>query len=97
MDKAESPLVQVFRHGWLQLSDRLIHPSTYYIDMELGGQTLADYINELNHLTSLPLVSKLWGIFQQITAGVGFIHERKMIHRDLKPENSITLLGVFLR
>jgi serine/threonine protein kinase len=29
----------------------------------------------------------VWGIFEQITQGLVFIHSQKEVHRDLKPEN----------
>jgi hypothetical protein len=61
MDTAESPLVKVLGHGWLQRCDLKTTLPIYYIDMERGDGTLAEYINRnCEHLedtdsTSLPL------------------------------------------
>ena len=41
-----------------------------------------------NHLGCLTL----WGIIEQVTCGLEFIHFKRQFHRDIKPENSCLFL-----
>lgn len=77
-------LVLVFRHGWLKSHpyDQVYLP-TYFVDMELGKESLEDYIRRVHPL----FLVDVWEIMQQIAAGIAFIHRKGIIHRDLKPAN----------
>ncbi|XP_044519589.1 interferon-induced, double-stranded RNA-activated protein kinase [Gracilinanus agilis] len=57
-----------------------------FISMELCEKgTLDDWINQRRIIGTDKTLSL--NLFQQITAGVGYIHSEKLIHRDLKPSN----------
>lgn len=72
-----------------------------FIQMELCGQNLRDYIENRNKsfktIDNLNLSVELkW--FAQILAGVRHIHDKQLIHRDLKPSNILfTLDGKLLK
>lgn len=98
IDRLRAPIpnknvVHVFRHGWLKSH---IRPDgfqrVYYVDMELGRQSLEDYIHQRYHSVPPvhPQLHEIYGIIQQIASGITFIHQRGMVHRDLKPANSIS-------
>lgn len=88
-------IVAILRHGWLtNAMDR------YYFDMELCILNLANYITEdfksrlgmSNFLHSRSLNEghgslSMWGIMNQISNGLEFIHSHGELHRDLKPSN----------
>uniref|UniRef100_A0A4X2LHS6 non-specific serine/threonine protein kinase n=1 Tax=Vombatus ursinus TaxID=29139 RepID=A0A4X2LHS6_VOMUR len=58
-----------------------------FIVMELcEGGTLKDWIDCQRH-NNEPDKALSLNLFQQITAGVEYIHSEKLIHRDLKPSN----------
>lgn len=58
-----------------------------FIVMELcEGGTLKDWIDDQRY-SSEPDKALSLNLFQQITAGVEYIHSEKLIHRDLKPSN----------
>ncbi|OTF71465.1 hypothetical protein BLA29_003945, partial [Euroglyphus maynei] len=76
-------------------------PTFLFIQMELCGQNLKDYIVKRNDLLKrtdkLDLTIELkW--FEQILAGVQHMHKEQLIHRDLKPSNILfTLDGKHLK
>lgn len=91
-------VVFALQHGW-------IDNDHFYLDMELCVFNLNDFIRGCPQdiFTSPnywnfpkehdPLACfSLWGIIQQITKGLEFIHSKDEIHRDLKPHNGWGLL-----
>jgi serine/threonine protein kinase len=90
-------IVHVFRHGWLK---SLLHPDNsqpvYFVDMELGRQSLEDFIQKRYRSVppTHPQLYEIYGIVQQIASGITFIHQRGMVHRDLKPANSIPHIDI---
>nr|XP_027196939.1 eukaryotic translation initiation factor 2-alpha kinase 1-like [Dermatophagoides pteronyssinus] len=72
-----------------------------FMQMELCGQNLKDYIVKRNDskttIDKLDLIIELkW--FEQILAGVQYMHKNNFIHRDLKPSNILfTLDGKYLK
>lgn len=86
-------LVRIFRHGWMSSQTRGNSPlPVYYIDMELGQETLDEYIRRGYSSNDPPNPFDIWEIMLQIAAGIDYLHKRQMIHRDLKPANSIAFL-----
>jgi serine/threonine protein kinase len=85
-------LIHVFRNGPLTASKcpppYNIRPC-YYIDMELGGRSLNDYIWTRFHLVpqNLPSPAESWNILSQLASGIEYMHERGVFHRDIKPQN----------
>jgi hypothetical protein len=93
-------VILALKHGRLD-EDR------YYFDMELCILNLADYIS--GDIKSIYGLSKyidpksgledlgclsMWGIINQITDGLAYIHSHNQFHRDLKPQNGIPFPGV---
>jgi serine/threonine protein kinase len=83
-------VVQVFRHGWIKSLARGNVPlPVYFVDMELGDQTLQNYISLLFSSPRGGISpGDIWAIMVQISAGVEYLHRRSMVHRDIKPANS---------
>jgi serine/threonine protein kinase len=93
-------VVFALQHGW-------IDNDHFYLDMELCVFNLNDFIRGCPQdiFTSPtywnfpkehgPLACfSLWGIIQQITKGLEFIHSTDEIHRDLKPDNGRALVCI---
>jgi serine/threonine protein kinase len=61
----------------------------YFFDMELGEQSLDDYIKTHYRSTTpaLPQNSVIWSIMRQIASALAFMHASGLIHRDIKPAN----------
>ena len=60
----------------------------YFVDMELGGQSLEYYIKTQYSASGDRMrPGEIWDIMTEIAAGVAFLHKRRMVHRDLKPAN----------
>lgn len=92
MNIAHDNIVHVRNHGWMTspFSDY------YFIDMEYCDKTLENHIAD--HSTRIPDsnnvidegrmgVIEAIQIVNDITHGLGFIHENNEVHRDLKPSN----------
>ncbi|XP_022237417.1 eukaryotic translation initiation factor 2-alpha kinase 1-like isoform X2 [Limulus polyphemus] len=83
------------------LRNLYMQPVTLYIQMELCGMRLKDYLNERNNTepqTGPEVFSKVdleevLNIFQQLLKGVDHIHSKGLIHRDLKPQNILFDIG----
>jgi serine/threonine protein kinase len=84
----------VFGYGWLPQS------GLYHIDMELCDLNLDNYMKKewtpemrktvpyfTENLPTRMRVGQIWDIMEDITKGVGFLHQNNMIHRDLTPCN----------
>lgn len=84
-------IIDIFGQGWLNSRGRQL--PVYFIDMELGGQSLDNYIRSRYHPPNidLPNPAEIWDVLHQIASGVGFMHNMGIIHRDLKPANSSSL------
>ena len=92
-------IVEVFNHGILPSSPY------YFIDMELCGLSLKEYIHteaKADNSQSVPFfvrdagvdvtVSQIWNIMKQIADGIEYIHTQGHAHRDIKPANSMYAL-----
>jgi serine/threonine protein kinase len=68
----------------------------YLFDMELGDQTLANFIQDRFNTGpwARPDLGEVWTIMLDLAGGLIFLHRRKMIHRDLKPANGYTFLEI---
>jgi serine/threonine protein kinase len=68
-------------------------PRDFYIDMELCGDSLEQYLNKLDGPAHLQFRQiDIWRVMHQITSGVEYIHSCNTVHRDVKPANSMILL-----
>lgn len=88
-------IVEAFRMG--DMADK----THFYIDMELCGTNLHQYIKEARSPTQTTYprfvrdvspamnAEQVWNIMRQIASGVAFIHSLDEVHRDLKPKNSL--------
>lgn len=74
-------LVEVFGYGRLPTE-------WFFIDMELCGQSLHDYIVGESAFAQRGVDTTRVQIIWEITSGVDFIHGCNAVHRDLKPHNS---------
>jgi len=87
-------IVTVFKLGELR------NAPYYFIDMELCGLNLAEYIHNPtppNLSESTPAFIKaapppmralqIWNVMKQIASGVKYMHSFNVVHRDLKPAN----------
>ncbi|XP_014469424.1 PREDICTED: eukaryotic translation initiation factor 2-alpha kinase 1-like [Dinoponera quadriceps] len=57
---------------------------TLYIQMALYEQTLKEWMCERSNATPLPVVK---AVFEQIVAGLDYIHSQGITHHDIKPSN----------
>jgi len=64
-----------------------INSDECYLVMELGVQSLAEFIQSGNATVISNEVKRK--ILLQVASGMSFLHSKGMIHRDLKPENVI--------
>jgi len=91
-DDGHPNLVNILTAGW--------HPwqgqRQFCIDMEWCEFNLHDYIYgpyktpESKNFVDLSLPAEytsIWDVLEQITCGVAFMHQLKLVHRDLKPSN----------
>jgi serine/threonine protein kinase len=90
-------IVSVFKYGNIRASN------FYYIDMQMCDMNLEYWIehsyaqNEAAKKKALSFTGEIaslmtediWTIMKDISRGLTFIHERKVIHRDIKPRNGI--------
>ena len=60
----------------------------FYIDMELCGQTLAEFIKGERAISESGVDTSRAQIMWEIATGIEFIHGCNSVHRDLKPANS---------
>ena len=74
-------LVEVFGIGRLPAD-------FFFIDMELCGQSLHDYIWGESAFAETGVDKSRAQIMWEIASGVEFIHGCNAVHRDLKPRNS---------
>jgi len=88
-------IVSILHHGWMAES------VYYYIDMEVCGINLEEYIATPAATTYISSENprlfgtkfgecgmwNAWDIMEQISGGVEFIHSCEQVHRDLKPRN----------
>ena len=85
-------IVQVLDHG------KLSKFPYYYIDMDVFGFNLRDYIRGTitsTHSQSLSFPRgagsesslQIWTVMSHIAAGAEYIHQKGHIHRDIKPAN----------
>ncbi|KAL0225824.1 hypothetical protein P9112_013148 [Eukaryota sp. TZLM1-RC] len=70
------PIHEVFRHS-----------DVYYIVMNYmnGGPLMDDSVKSLSSLNPL----KLWRYTRDLIAGLGHLHDIKIVHRDIKPSNCL--------
>lgn len=87
-------VIAVLSHGWL------IKDQFYFIDMDLLGFSLRDFIGynfksavgsrffdrRSSQDDGLASLS-LWCIVEHMARGLEFIHGKRELHRDIKPEN----------
>ncbi|OMJ94574.1 hypothetical protein SteCoe_2219 [Stentor coeruleus] len=81
----EIHILKLIRHpNIIQLYEILETPTRLYLIMEYSSSgELFDYIVERTRLKEMEACI----FFQQIIAGIDYIHKLNVVHRDLKPEN----------
>lgn len=95
MQRTHKNLVSVFRDGCLKMFSTEQQLPFYYIDMELGEESLSQYIaNRYNSGGSDDGISnrEVWSIVQQIASGTKYLHSKDIFDAYLKPDNSIYTL-----
>ena len=91
-------IVSVQRYGRIPIG------TYYFLDMECCDVNLEDYIRRkwsaemvkkmpyfTNELPSRMRMTQIWGVMEDVTSGLAFIHSQGEVHRDLKPRNGIVL------
>ncbi|XP_022240938.1 eukaryotic translation initiation factor 2-alpha kinase 1-like isoform X2 [Limulus polyphemus] len=89
------------KNDFLNILKTLKLQSIMYIQMELCGESLKDWLNKRNEFeprTGSEVFQKVdedtvLKIFQQILKGIAYIHSKGLIHRDLKPQNILFEIG----
>lgn len=89
-------IVTVLGYGWLdsRLKER------FYVDLEPCLLNLDDYVRgNIKSILTLPKFFgqekrlrclTFWGIMQDISSGLSFMHSCSELHRDIKPRNGKT-------
>jgi serine/threonine protein kinase len=83
-------LVSIHRHGCLKVFGTEDQLPFYYIDMELGEQSLSNYIaNRYSGGTDDGISNReVWSIVQQLASGTKYLHGKDIFGACLKPDNS---------
>lgn len=89
ISKAHEHIVAVLDHGKFGNT-----PPRYFIDMELCGENLGQYLLRrgfLNSRIGALVLTDVQEIMRQTAIAIAFIHKHGEMHQNLKPENSSNL------
>ncbi|KAA6371407.1 MAG: putative serine threonine-protein kinase nek2 [Streblomastix strix] len=72
----------------IELVEAFKHDNNFYIVTELAeGGTLQSFYRKKRNTGEFITEEQAWRFLKEITSGVAYLHQNRILHRDIKPQN----------